>query len=225
MTKYFLIPLTFVCLLSLTGCPSELSESVDQSKIWTAYEVLYNKNENKTYALASFRFGNGFGTVLQLSSPSEVRFNGDLLAYNNLTGLYERTYAGLIAGGTFVFKDTKGTTYTNTLASPTAIAFADAPNPIPMQRGMDYPLTWVGTALSANEDVAILLGTKLFYQINTGATSITLGGAVLNDLTAGAYIAYMDRYSISLTPAQTPSAGGITTVKYRTANKNVQLSN
>ena len=212
-----------ICCFSISGCTIQPSDAVDQAKIWTGYELFYDKNENKTYAKAIFKFGDALGTTLQLSSSSEVRFNNEVLPFNSTTGFYERPYNGFIKTGTFTFRDTRGTTYTNTVAEIVEIDFP-AGNLLTMKRGTDYRLSWVGTPLTANENIGVLLGTTPFLQIVNGSTSITLGGVQLNNFNAGAYVAIMDRSRLIIN-LQAPTAGGAITSKYRTTNKAVQIEN
>jgi hypothetical protein len=208
-------------LLLFPGCAVEPSESVDQDRIYTAYELFYDKNEDKTYAKATFRFGNIAGTLLQLGGTSEVKFNNEALSYQSL-GYYEKVYPGLVSGGTFTFKDTKGTVYTNVVQDMKPIAFPTESLSVP--KSASYTLTWVGDKLAAGENVGVLIGAELFLQINSNTASINLSSNQLTKLTAGPYTAIMDRYLIS-DPSQKPSAGGLLTRKYRAANKSVQITN
>ena len=56
--------------ISLFSCNREESNTVEQDRIFTEYELFYNANEDKTYARATFKFSNVFGTKLELSQPS-----------------------------------------------------------------------------------------------------------------------------------------------------------
>jgi len=69
MKKLVIILVGVFCL---TGCLSEESINVEQDRIWTYYELLYDANQDITYAIAQFKFGNGLGTFLKLSELSQV---------------------------------------------------------------------------------------------------------------------------------------------------------
>lgn len=220
------ITLNLVLLLFITSflvsCVAEESSSVDQSRIWTGYELFYDKNENKTYAKAAFKFGNGLGTSLQLSEGSSVRFNNEVLPYNGITAMYEKVYDGFITTGTFTFQDNEGNQYVNTVPTIAEIAWPEGA--LTMQRGVDYVMTWQGTPLGPNEDVGSTISTTLFLQLLDNVTTITYGGVQLNAITAGPYIGVLDRYSLTA-PTQAPEAGGLMTAKYRAQNKAIELVN
>ncbi|MCU0354122.1 MAG: hypothetical protein MUD08_10360 [Cytophagales bacterium] len=204
-----------------TSCVVEPSESVDQDRIFTAYELFYDKNENKTYAKATFRFGNVAGTLLQLGGTSEVKFNNDVLDYQSL-GFYEKVYPGLVTSGTFTFKDAKGTVYTNVAPAMRAIDFPNTNLSVP--RNASFTLNFAGDPLAAGENVGVLIGTELFLQINANTSSVNLSSNQLAKLNPGPYTAVMDRYRIA-DISQKASAGGVMTVKYRTGNKSIQITN
>ena len=48
---------TALITLLFTSCVRESSDSVDQDKIWTKYEIIYDKNEDQTTVRVEFRFG------------------------------------------------------------------------------------------------------------------------------------------------------------------------
>lgn len=218
-TIYFIVTL-FISTL-LFSCTAEESASVDQTQIWTGYELFYDKNQNKTYAKAAFKFGNGLGTPLQLSEGSSVRFNNEVLPYNGVIAMYEKIYDGFINTGTFTFEDTEGNVYTNQVPEIVEIAWPDSS--ITMQRGTDYVMSWIGTPLNNTEDVGSTIGSALFLQLNDNATSITYGGVQLNNLTVGPTIGVLDRYSLTA-PTQAPDAGGLMTAKYRAQNKAIEIT-
>ena len=222
MKKILLISIPLFCAIYLfSSCTVEPSESVDQDRIYTAYDLIYDKNENKTYAKASFRFGNVIGTLLKLNSTSEIKFNNDVLEYRS-AGYYEKEYTGLVAGGTFTFKDAKGTIYTNVVPALKSIDFpAEA---ISISRGNSYTLNWVGDNLTSGENVSVSIGTEVFLQTKANTNSINLSSDQLTKLMAGPSVARMERSSVS-EPTQKPSAGGMITHKYRAGNKSIQITN
>ena len=221
MKKTMLFATVLLQFFLFAGCVVEPSESVDQDRIFTNYELFYDKNENKTYAKVTFRFGNALGTLLQLGGTSEVKFNNDRLDYQSL-GFYEKVYPGLVTAGTFAFKDAKGTVYTNATPTMRAVDFPNTNLSVP--RNASFTLNFTGEPLAAGENVGVLIGTELFLQINANTNSVNLSSNQLAKLNPGPYAAVMDRYRIS-DISQKPSAGGAVTVKYRTGNKNIQITN
>jgi len=213
-------------VLLISSCAREESIDVNQDKIHTAYELFYNANEDKTYARATFKFSNALGTNLQLTSPSEVRFNGDILTFKTALAYYEKEYAGKIDSGTFKWKDTNGAEFENT------ITFKDINYPANLDtiaRNAAYELFWVGDSLGANEKVILTVNgvlegdAQIFTQDNVNATSIILGLNQLQILGQGQGTLWMDRlYEPTL--VQKTSAGGTITGHYRPINKSVYLN-
>ena len=103
-----LMALMLALTLAAAGCgTSEDSDDVNQARIYTDYELFYNANEDVTHAIARFRFGGPFGTILELtgSSGAGVTFNGQPLAYSGFWGGHHREYAGNVTGGTQAWVD------------------------------------------------------------------------------------------------------------------------
>jgi hypothetical protein len=220
-----LLPAALLLLgLGFQGC-AEDSSTVDQTRIYTIYEVFYDGNEDKTYARATFRFGNALGTLLRLSAGASVSFDGDAMSYQP-AGYYEKAYDGAKTGGTFVYEDLDGNTYTNSVAGIKPIAFPG--DPISLSKSSDYALAWVGDPLGPNgasvENVGLLVGPKLFLELDLGATAISVNGSQLASLNNGPAIAVMDRYFIRELAERT-DAGGSITGKYRALNKSVEVTN
>lgn len=106
----------------LQSCTKENSSDVNQDKIYAEYELAYDENLDKTYASCVFKFSNAFGTNLQLSAPSEIKFGNDVLTFDPLLSYYRKEYAGLVTSGTFTFTDTAGVSYQNTVTLPSSIS-------------------------------------------------------------------------------------------------------
>ena len=81
---------------------AEESINFNQDEIYTTYELSYDENVDRTFAKAWFNYANATGANIQLSSTSQVQFNGDLLVKKEDTGFiyYEQSYAGLLEEGT-----------------------------------------------------------------------------------------------------------------------------
>lgn len=225
--KNLLIACT-TCLTIFTACETEDSSTVQQDRIYTTYELFYDKNTDKTYARAQFRLGNALGTILQLSTPAEVRFNNDVLDYKPVLSFYEKEYAGRISNGTFVYKDTDGISYSNAANSQPTIDFA--PNFTSVTRNQANTFTWVGTPLTAREEVYLFLrnttttNVQTFYSNAVGATNMVLSAEKLNNL-APNVAAEADLYRNRIDSlSQKTQVGGYLKLSYRAAKKNITVN-
>jgi len=219
------LSLLFIGLMLFNSCIREESSDVNQDKIHTAYEMFYNANQDKTYARAIFKFSNVLGTQLQLTAPSQITFNGDVLTFQNTLAYYEKEYAGYIASGTFVWSDVNGISYTNTVHNK-VIDYPANLDTIP--RNAAYEMFWVGDSLSANERVVLTINgilegdVQVFSQNNLHAKSIILALNQLQTLGQGQGSMWFDRYYEPGLTEKT-SAGGSITARYRPINKTVFL--
>jgi len=212
--------------LLFIGCAKESASDVNQNKIWTEYELFYNKNTDVTTAIARFRFGGATGTLLELDGEDKVTFNNEDLPYNAWWGAHVKEYAGLVTGGTFAYTNLNNETFTNTVPAFEAIAFEE--NFTTIQKGQANTITWVGSALGPNQNVGIFIGTwtwgqdALSLQEGDGATNIVIGLAQINQLALGSATCIMDR-NTDLPVAQGTEKGGRIRGKYRALNKQVQV--
>lgn len=210
---------------------AEQSVNVNQSRIWTDYELHYDANTDLTTAKASFRFGSALGTPLDLTSPSEVRFDGELLARQVQVGTnvvtYERTFAGPLPSGTFRFEDTEGEAYSNTL-TVRPIAFPSSVGPI--DNDASYAFDWVGSSLASGEQVDVTLwrlvpgsaSLALFPQTQDGARGVVMDATQLRNVSPGDVALRMERRWRG-TPSRAPDAGGRLTLKWTTTDKVVAV--
>jgi hypothetical protein len=226
MKKVVFFFVLFLSGLSI-GCQTELSSSVDQDRIFTTYELYYDRNRDITTARAVFRFGNLTGTQLQLSAPAEVRFNNDVLPYNSVVGFYEREYSGFLTGGTFGYRDVNNRSFTNTI---TGLKIIDFPASFPANfgRSNSFTLTWAGEPLGTNERLDVLLTSsniadpQLFIQPAAGSTNIILAADRLARLAVGQGNASLFRYLV-LPLQQATSAGGSISGRYQPMNKTISI--
>ncbi len=217
--------------LLLAGCGAgEDSSDVNQQRIYTDYELFYNANEDLTHAIARFRFGGPFGTILQLSSSSGagVTFNGDNLAYSNLWGGHHRAYAGNVTAGEFRYTNTEGTVYTNSVPAGTGIAFPSGFDGSALNKSVGQTLAWDGTPLAPNDQVGIFIGSwawgddALFLTDADGATEIAMGINQLQNLALGTAVVFMDRWNAVDVGEGTPEGGRIR-YKYRAPNATITV--
>ncbi len=212
--------------LALTSCKPEDSDDVNQDRIYTVYELFYNSNTDKTVAVARFRFGNPTGTLLELKTPAYVLFNGDTLGYNYLYSGHAKEYSGLITSGTFTYNNTDNITRTNSVPAFDTIAFPAGLDTI--VKSQAFTLAWDGTALSANQNVGIFVGSwtwgddALFFTNTVGADNIVMGTNQLGNLPDGPSVLYMDR-TTEIEAPQVTEVGGLIRGKYRANNVTVQV--
>lgn len=222
--------ISFFALLILSSafffsCERETADSVDQDKIFTEYELFYNANEDKTYARATFKFSNALGTKLELVESAQVSFNNDILAWQPALAYYEKSYAGFVDSGSFLYTDLDGSTFQNEVSVKT-IGF---PAPLDtISRDSAFELTWTGDALSAGDDVTVVINGVLegdaqtFYTNDENASSIILGKNKLEQLGAGSSTIWMDRRTYPGL-AQGTSSGGYVVGRYRPQNATPEL--
>lgn len=223
-----LVYLFFAFGLLLASCAKEDSSDVNQNKIYCDYELFYNQNEDKTHAVARFRFGGPTGTLLELtdSTGASVTFNGEELPYNVWYGGHHKEYAGQLEGGTFVYTNTNGTVYTNTVPSGEALSFD--PDFDTITKSVAETLTWGGTALAADQHVGVFVGSwtwgedAAFWTGDEGATGIVMGITQKEDLALGTSTVYMDR-STAVDIAEGTPEGGRIRYKYRCTNATVTV--
>ncbi|MBL7943640.1 MAG: hypothetical protein JNM00_12785 [Flavobacteriales bacterium] len=220
MKNVILIATGLLMLVAFTSCEREPSSSVDQDKIWTKYEIVYDKNTGKTIARAEFRFSNALGTKLELSDPAEVTFNGTVMPFNSTTAVYEIEMNGLTTSGVFEYTDLDNNVYTNTTDQLELVEFPDGE--ILVQGGVDYVLDWSGDPIGSSDLVTVNLSDKVFSTGITGATSITLGGVQTDDITPGPHIGYMWRTLVREPDDATPE-GGTIWLTYKAFNKAVTV--
>lgn len=221
--------LPFLGLLLLGACAKENASDVNQDKIYTDYEVFYDKNTDKTIVLARFKFGGPTGTTLELDSTATVKFNSDFLGYNAFYGGHYKEYAGRITSGTFTYTNLNNVTYTNQMPVGDTIAFQ--PSFTQLQKSAAQTITWQGSALAANQSVGIFVGTytwgqaALTWQDVDGATNVVLGINQMSTLNPGTNATvYMDRQTETNVSQGTAEGGKIRT-KYRALNQTVQIVN
>jgi hypothetical protein len=217
---FFFSILTALCFSS---CAREESADVNQKRIHTTYELYYNADEDVTYARAWFRFGNGTGTLLQLSDPSQVTFEGDKLVFNGLLAFYEKKYAGLKTAGKFVFEDTEGTSYENSI-DVRPISFGTLPDSIARTAAFSVP--FAGGALATNEVIGLWANgenegdAQAAITFETGTNSVIVPADKMALIGAGPGKLYMDRRFVP-TIGEAPDAGGFISGVYRAKTASV----
>lgn len=215
-------------LVVLFGCNVEDSGDVNQDKIYTRYELFYNENDDKTVAVARFRFGGPTGTLLELNEDASVTFNGNALSYNPWYLGHSMEFAGWIDSGAFVYNDLDQLTFTNTVQPYDSIGFPVGLDTIVNTQA--NTLVWNGNALAENEHVGLFVGSwtwgddALFIQSADNATNIVMGTNQLSNVPVGPSTLYMDRWT-EVAATEGTSEGGVVIGKYRAENRVVQIIN
>lgn len=210
----------------LVSCEKESAADVNPAKVYTDYELFYDKNTDKSWAIARFRFGGPTGTLLELDSTDNVSFNGADMPYNFLIGGHFLEYAGFISSGTFSYTDLAGATYVNSLPAFDSIGFQTGFDTI--VKSVANTLAWTGTPLAPNQNVGVFVGSwtwgqdALYYQEGDGAQSLVMGTGQLSTVPVGPAVVYMDR-STDVGVAQGTTEGGRIRGKYRALNRTVQV--
>ena len=213
-------------LFMFASCGKENSSDVNQDRIYAEYELYYDKNTDKTYASAIFRFGNATGTPLELTAPSQVKFGNDVIPFDPVLAYYRKEYAGQINSGTFTFEDTQGLTFTNTISSYKSVMF---PAMDTIHSSNSYTLTWIGDSITANERIDLWIdGTmqnnaELFVAYTLNQDNFVLPANRLANLGIGNATCTMDRVWETDASSVT-SAGGKVRAKYRPLNKTVYVT-
>ena len=217
-----------VLFAAIYGCNVEDSGDVNQDKIWAKYELFYNENDDKTVAVARFRFGSPTGTLLQLNEDASVTFDGEELEYNAWYLGHTKEMAGWVDSGTFAYMDLDQLIFTNTVMPYDSIGFPDGFDTI--NNSMANTLTWDGNPLAPNEHVGLFVGSwtwgddALYIQSADNATDIVMGTNQLSNVPVGPSILYMDRWT-EIEADQGTSEGGVIVGKYRATNIQVQVVN
>ena len=215
--------------LLLTSCAKEDSNDVNQDKIWTEYNLFYNQNNDVTTAVARFRFGGATGTLLELtdSTGASVTFDGTVMPYNAWWGAHVLEFPGNVTTGTFVYTNTNGTQYTNSVPTGAeSVAYPIGFDTIVKSQAETF--AWAGTALAAKQSIGIFVGSwtwgddALFYTDALGATDIVMGVQAKSNLAEGQATVYMDRVVKETTINGTEKGGNIR-YTYRPTNVTVQV--
>ncbi len=231
MKNYKLFSLAAIAILGLTviitSCAKEDSVDVNQDKIYTDYEVFYNKNTDKSWVVAKFRFGGPTGTILELTDGAHVLFGSDTLPYVGWAGGHFKEYAGRITSGTFSYTDVDGSNFMNSIPGVDTLAWPASFDTI--DKSVANTLAWDGPVLAANEHVGVFIGSSwawgedaLFVQAADGANDIVMGITQLENLATGPATGYMDR-TTDVAVSQGTSEGGRIRAKYRATNATLQV--
>ncbi len=150
------------CMVMASCASNEIANSADvkQSGIHQKYTISYTEENNQTHVKATYRFGGENGTTLVLSPPSTVTLNGEnMTRYESefVGAYYNSAYSRPLANGaqcTFVFTDTDGKTYTNSIMfNPVLLG----PIPQEVKKGLPLEIPMVTHPLKYGDKITIHL--------------------------------------------------------------------
>lgn len=218
--SYFRI-LFIVVVSLLSSCKPDETIDVNQDKIFTEFELFYNEVEQRTYATAKFRHKKAKGTVLKLSSSSSVTFANQELFYNAALQQYEKIFDSLLSHGEFVWLDTDGRKYTNSIEL-SDISLPEGQVLIP---GKDNSILWSGLPIREGEYVILFLnspgeGTQYVINKTFGSKSVEVQPRTLDKLSKGEILTRIERNSVFDLNEQTGSGGSLK-AKYRSTEVSV----
>lgn len=213
-------------VLAVSACKKEVTNNIDQDKIFTRYELSYNENTDVTTATAEFRFSNLLGTRLELSDPSTVTVNSQNMEWSNENGNYTAQFSGFTPSATFIWVDLDGNSFSNTAN----IVDIEYPTDLPAyskEDSVNY-FMWAGAALDSLESVSIEFvddqsARRKFGPVNTvGATTIVIDSLTLSELDTGLITTILVKsYSPDL--VEGTSKGGLLIGKYRPSDRTFNL--
>ncbi|MFC2090041.1 hypothetical protein ACFLT1_04630 [Bacteroidota bacterium] len=205
-------------ILFFSACESENSSFVTQDRIYTRYTLTYETRSDQTTARARFRFGNIYGTLLELEAPSSISLNDEALSFKPLFSYYEKIIPGKVAEGTFSWITLDSVELLNTITLD-EIGFPDDFTEI--SRDSSYTLKWVGNPLEQYEYVTLTLSgdfedeSATIYVSEVGRTWLTIPMAKLQNLPADQVSKFRLEFGNSPPLSQSTSSGGLIIGKYR----------
>ena len=219
--------LIFILCLVLTSCVKEVTTDPFQNRIFSIYELSYDRNAGKTMVMATFRVGSDTGRTLKLSSASEVKFANEAIPFEPGRNDYYREFSRTITVGTFFYRDSIKNVYSNNI---NLIARIENPvvNTINRAQG-SFELDWLGDSIIADSYVMVTLKSladtskkEVFYQRSLGAGSLIMGLDKLNRLPAGPAIIRTERYFEKKATSASP-AGGLIRSRYIAPDRSISL--
>lgn len=226
MTRSLLLrslALTFLALPLLTGasgkgCGGEDSSSVKQDRVVTQYSVHYDANTDVTFARATFRFGNNLGTVLELTDPASVTFNGKPLAFQPVPGWHELQLPGKVVG-TFVYQNVDGASFTNEVTAlpevqhPATMAIDPTRAAPPLiSAGQSFSYAWQGPPVVKDELVQVTVSNENRFdfsvvdQRGVGATDLVIPADKTRRFAGAGWLVV--KRTLESAPKEHPGAGG-----------------
>ncbi len=191
------------------GCGGQDSSVVRQDRIFTQYWLFYDANTDVTYARATFRLGNAFGTLLELNDPAKVTFNDKALVYAPTPGWHEAQFSGKVTG-TFAYTNVEGQRFSVPVS---AIPEVSVPATLSIPAGQAYTFAWQGAAIAKDERLEVIvtgenkLDFSVVEQRGVGAKDLVIPADKTRRFNAMGWLGV--RRTQESAPMQAPDAGGM----------------
>lgn len=215
-------------LAFMVGCSTatEKSENVNQNRVYQYYSASYDKDSNKTSAMAQFRFGDYSGTTLELTGKSNITHATYSLSRVVFAGTsYDGDGTGFKDTHSFTYTNGDGKTFTNS-ASIIPITFKNAPSSF--SRGVDLVIQFDGVPVAQDEEITLYItadsGNVFGSTTTVGDTSVTVSKEKFATLALGTKKMYLKR-SKSTKLSQATEVGGTFQTSYETERLSVELLN
>lgn len=145
--------------LSLFGCrKKELSSVIDQDSIYMDFYLSYNERFNKTYPNAYFFVDDLRGKRVELSQNSRIFYAGlELEPLTRKSVQYTGTLTGYVDSSQFVWNDTEGRVFSNTVGIPNPIYAYTQSFGYWFSPFWGYDFYWEGDSVGIHETVEVIL--------------------------------------------------------------------
>lgn len=219
--------LAFLSVIIIAGCNKEVTDKVDQDKIFSQYLLRYDESTDVTSATATFRFNNASGTRLQLSEPSTIQVDNNGMDWNSEEGNYEADFSGFKTSAQFDWVDLDGNSFSNEV-SIVDVAFPDSISDLSYSDSISY-FTWQGTApLDSFELIRLTIDgpgdtdRRSFLANELGATEIIIDSVSLSQIDTGQVTLILEK-QFSPELQESNSAGGTGIGSYIPVSRNTDL--
>lgn len=226
MKRRSTIGIALLSILFFTACKKEASINIDQNRIYSDYDVVYDQTSNQTTAQAIFRVDSKSGKKIELTYPARVGFNDENMDWRKLGGYYVSKRSGDFLNGSFTYIDVDENSFENLGVGINSIDLPFGLNNI--SKNGNFFLPWTGAALQSGETIKVKIsggsqsGTKTFNASLIGSSYISLDQYKLNDLVTGTAQIQIQREKITGLQQSNLSGGRITsTYKGRKITVNI----
>ena len=173
----------FIGIIIFSLSCEKSDNGIDADRIYSYYELKYDRNKDQTVAKAVLRLDGPEGELIELSSPAEISFNEDPLLFNPNNKEHRSNYPFLVDSGTFIYINSDGKTIVNTTPK---LREASLPAIEIISRNKDLLFRWIGDPVGKNETIRLTLeGSEraaTFQSSKLGATELLLPASEINSL-------------------------------------------
>ena len=220
---YLNIGILGLMVLLFASCKREDSSLVDQNRIYMDLSYTYYGGSNTASASAEFRVNDANGRKIELSYPSLVKFNDQVMSWQKLTGNYRTANFISSNGGTFEFQDHDGNQYYN---KAYAVKLAELPIGLDrISKNADLYIPWQGESVQPGDELKITIKagvTETFRTTQTGSTFIRIEHRHLEDLIPGEGTIEIQRVN-TIGVSQGTDSGGIITLTYKGRVRDIEV--